>query len=138
MQHEQFKDFQNTKNINNKNFGKQLSVLIFIIFLIRLYLNFFSITEIILITLSISFMVISFIKPIFFRPIQIIFSSLAILLGKIINPIIMILLYTIIFIPFGLILKIFRYDPLGEKKNNFKSYWTYSNNSNKKFFKQQF
>ena len=138
MQHEQFKDFQNTKNINNKNFGKQLSVLIFIIFLIRLYLNFFSITEIILITLSISFMVISFIKPIFFRPIQIIFSSLAILLGKIINPIIMILLYTIIFIPFGLILKIFRYDPLGEKKHNFKSYWTYSNNSNKKFFKQQF
>ena len=83
-------------------------------------------------------MVISFIKPIFFRPIQIIFSSLAILLGKIINPIIMILLYTIIFIPFGLILKIFRYDPLGEKKHNFKSYWTYSNNSNKKFFKQQF
>ena len=52
MQHEQLKDFQNTTIISNKSFGIQLSAIFFIIFLIRLYFNFFGVVEIILILLS--------------------------------------------------------------------------------------
>ena len=59
MQHEQLKDFQDTKVVNNKSFGIQLSAIFFIIFLIRLYLNFFNILEVTLVSLSVFFIIIS-------------------------------------------------------------------------------
>ena len=139
MQHEQLKDFQNTLSISNKNFGIQLSIIFFIIFLIRLYLNFFNILEIILIFLSVFFITISFIKPSLLNHIRIIFSQLARILAKIINPIIMFIFYLFIFIPFGIVLKFFHYDPLKERINeNLKSYWNFSKEFNKRYFKKQF
>ena len=53
MQHEQLKDFQDTKNISNKSFGIQLCAIFFIIFLIRLYFNFFNVLEVTLASLSV-------------------------------------------------------------------------------------
>ena len=139
MQHEQLKDFQNTTIITNKSFGIQLSAIFFIIFLIRLYFNFFGVVEIILILLSAFFITISYIKPSFLNLIKIIFLGLTTLLAKFINPIIMFIFYLFIFIPFGLVLKIFRYDPLKEKINkNLKSYWNFSKEFNKRYFKKQF
>jgi len=139
MQHEQLKDFQDSISISNKSFGIQLSAVLFIVFLIRLYLKFFGVTELILILLSIFFIIISYLKPSFLNLIKVLFSKLAKLLAKIINPIIMFILYLLIFVPFGFILKIFRYDPLKEKINkNLKSYWSYSNEFNKKYFTKQF
>ena len=139
MQHEQLKDFQDTQVITNKSFGIQLSVVFFIIFLIRLYFNFFNILEIVLISLSFFFIIISFYKPSFLNSIRTIFSELAKLLAKIFNPIIMFIFYLLVFIPFGLVLKIFRYDPLNEKINkNLKSYWDFSKKFNKRYFKNQF
>ena len=139
MLHEQLKDFQNTTLINNKSFGAQLSLIFFIIFLIRLYFDFFGILEIILILSSAFFITISYLRPSFLNLIRIIFLELAKLLAKFINPIIMFLLYLFIFIPFGLVLKIFRYDPLKNKINkNLKSYWNFSNVFNKRYFKKQF
>ena len=139
MQHEQLKDFQDTKVVNNKSFGIQLSAIFFIIFLIRLYLNFFNILEVTLVSLSVFFITISFIKPSFLNRIRIIFSQLARILAKIINPIIMFILYLFIFIPFGIVLKFFSYDPLKEGMNkNLKSYWNFSKEFNKRYFKKQF
>jgi glucan phosphoethanolaminetransferase (alkaline phosphatase superfamily) len=139
MQHEQLKDFQNSISTNNKSFGIQLSAVFFIVFLIRLYLKFFGVTELILILLSIFFIIISYLKPSFLNLIQVLFSKLAKLLAKIINPIVMFFFYLLIFVPFGFILKIFRYDPLKEKINkNLNSYWNHSNEFNKKYFTKQF
>ena len=139
MQHEQLKDFQNTKIISNKSFGIQLSAIFFLIFLIRLYFNFFNILEVTLVSLSVFFITISFIKPSILNRIRIIFSQLARLLARIINPIIMFIFYLFIFIPFGIVLKFFRYDPLKERKNeNLKSYWNFSKEFNKRYFKKQF
>ena len=51
----------------------------------------------------------------------------------------MFIFYLLIFVPFGFILKVFRYDPLKEKINkNLKSYWIFSKELNKKYFKKQF
>ena len=139
MQHEQLKDFQDTKIISNKSFGIQLSAIFFLIFLIRLYFNFFNILEVTLVSLSVFFITISFIKPSILNRVRIIFSQLAILLARIINPIIMFIFYLFIFIPFGIVLKFFRYDPLKERKNeNLKSYWNFSKEFNKRYFKKQF
>ena len=138
MQHEQLKDFQNTTIISNKSFGIQLSAIFFIIFLIRLYFNFFGVVEIILILLSAFFITISYIKPSFLNLIKIIFLGLTKLLVKFINPIIMFIFYLFIFIPYGFVLKIFSYDPLKEKINkNLKSYWNFSKEFNKRYFKKK-
>ena len=133
------KDFQSTIVTTNKSFGIQLSAIFFIIFLIRLYFNFFGVPELILILLSTFFIIISYLRPGFLNLIKNIFSKFAKLLAKFLNPIIMFIFYLLIFVPFGFILKIFRYDPLKEKINkNLKSYWNYSNEFNKKYFTKQF
>ena len=139
MQHEQLKDFQNTIVTTNKSFGIQLSAIFFIIFLIRLYFNFFGITELILILFSTFLIIISYLRPNFLNLIKKIFSEFSKLLAKFLNPIIMFIFYLLIFVPFGFILKIFRYDPLKEKiNNNLKSYWIFSKGLKKKYFKKQF
>ena len=139
MQHEQLKDFQNTIVTTNKSFGIQLSAIFFIILLVRLYFNFFGVVELILISLSTFFIIISYLRPNFLNLIKNIFSEFTKLLAKFLNPIIMFIFYLLIFIPFGFILKIFRYDPLKEKiNNNLKSYWIFSKGFKKKYFKKQF
>ena len=139
MLHEQLKDFQNLQVTSNKSFGLQFAAIFFIIFLVRLYFNFFAVLEITLISFSIFFIIISFFKPSFLKFIKIIFSQVAKLLAIIINPIIMFILYLFIFVPFGIILKVFRYDPLKEDINkNLKSYWNFSKGFNKRYFKKQF
>ena len=139
MQHEQLKDFQNTIVTTNKSFGIQLSAIFFIILLVRLYFNFFGVVELILILLSTFFIIISYLRPSFLNLIKNIFSKFAKLLAKFLNPIIMFIFYLLIFVPFGFILKVFRYDPLKEKINkNLKSYWIFSKELNKKYFKKQF
>jgi len=51
----------------------------------------------------------------------------------------MFIFYLFIFIPYGFVLKIFSYDPLKEKINkNLKSYWNFSKEVNKRYFKKQF
>ena len=139
MSHDQFKDFQNATKINNKSFGIQLSIIFFIIFLIRLYLNFYGLIELILIFFSIFLFTISFIKTSLINPIRIFFLKLANFLSKFFNPIVMFIFYLFIFIPFGIFLKFFKYDPLKEKINkNLKSYWNYSKKNPKKYFTKQF
>ena len=139
MTHEQLKDFQYNKNISNKTFGIQLSVILFIIFLIRLYFKHFEVFEVALLSLSIFFIIISFLKPTLLNFFRKIFFKLAILLAKIINPLVMLVFYIFIFVPFGLILKLFNYDPLEEKINkNVETYWDTFKSENKNYFKKQF
>jgi len=139
MLHEQLKDFQNQQAISNKSFALQLSAIFFIILLVRLYFNFFNILEISLIFFSILFIIISFFKPSFISPIRITFSQIAKILARIINPIVMFIFYLFIFVPFGIILKVFRYDPLNEDINkNLKSYWDSSKKLSERYFKKQF
>ena len=100
MQHEQLKDFQNTTIISNKSFGIQLSAIFFIIFLIRLYFNFFGVVEIILILLSAFFITISYIKPSFLNLIKIIFLGLTTLLANVV-VVVAIVLLTVVFVLFS-------------------------------------
>ena len=139
MLHEQLKDFQNNKNVSNKAFGIQLSLILLIVFLIRFYFDHFGLLEIILISLTAIITIIAYINPSLLNFLRIIFFNLAKLLARFFNPIIMLVFYVIIMLPFGIFLKIFQYDPLKEKINkNLKTYWIYSKKVNKRFFRQQF
>ena len=51
----------------------------------------------------------------------------------------MLVFYIFIFIPFGVVLKFFNYNPLNEKiDKDLNSYWSNLQNKNKKYFKKQF
>ena len=139
MSHEQLKDYQNNKDITNKSFGIQLSLIFFIIFLIRFYFSYFAFFEFTLIFLSVFFAILSFFKPSFLTFFKKLFLELGMLLARIINPIVMLVFYIFIFIPFGVVLKFFNYNPLNEKiDKDLNSYWSNLQNKNKKYFKKQF
>ena len=139
MQHEQLKDFQVTQKISNKKFGIQLSIIFLLIFLTRLYFNYFNFLEYSLITLSLLFFVIAYLKPALLKMLKVLFLGLGEFIFKIINPVIMLILYIFLFLPFGLALKMLNYDPLKEKNNkNINSYWSVKKENYKKNFKDQF
>ena len=139
MQHEQLKDFQVTQKISNKKFGIQLSIIFLLIFLTRLYFNYFNFLEYSLITLSLLFFVIAYLKPALLKMLKVLFLGLGEFIFKIINPVIMLILYIFLFLPFGLALKMLNYDPLKEKNNkNINSYWSVKKENYKKNFKNQF
>ena len=139
MQHEQLKDFQVTQKISNKKFGIQLSIIFLLIFLTRLYFNYFNFLEYSLITLSLLFFIIAYLKPALLEMLKVLFLGLGEFIFKIINPVIMLILYIFLFLPFGLALKMLNYDPLKEKNNkNTNSYWSVKKENYKKNFKNQF
>jgi hypothetical protein len=64
----------------------------------------------------------SFTVPIVIRPLNIVWMKFALLLSKIMNPIVMLALFLIAIVPAGLIMQT-RYDPLRRKRAPVKSYW---------------
>lgn len=73
--------------------------------------------------LSAAFLLTAEYKPLWLRPLNILWFKFSMLLFKIVNPLIMLLLFTVLFIPAGLIMQL-RLDPLGRKRDpNAKSYW---------------
>jgi hypothetical protein len=65
---------------------------------------------------------ISFIVPIVLRPLNIVWMKFALLLSKVMNPIVMLLLFLIAIVPAGLLMQI-GYDPLRRKRGEGKTYW---------------
>ena len=72
---------------------------------------------------SIAIFVISFSFPIVLRPFNILWIRFGYLLSKITTPLFLLLIYFTLFIPIGIVMKIFRLDPLRQRKNIYKSFW---------------
>ena len=73
--------------------------------------------------LSIIFLVLGLIDSSILTPLNLLWFKFGILLGRIISPIIMAMVFFCVVTPTGLIMKIFRKDLLNLKKKNKKSYW---------------
>ena len=65
---------------------------------------------------------VSIVRPILLRPLNIVWMRFALLLSKVMNPIVMMLLFLIAIVPAGLLMQI-GYDPLKRKRPDGKSYW---------------
>lgn len=66
--------------------------------------------------------VVSFTVPYVLRPLNIAWMRFAILLSKVMNPIVMLVLFAIAIVPAGLIMQLVR-DPLRRRKGNVASHW---------------
>ena len=74
--------------------------------------------------ISFAFLLVSFIRPTILKPLNNLWIKLGELLGKIIAPIVMALVYFVVLTPISLIVRIFGKDLLGLKLlKKTKSYW---------------
>lgn len=111
---------------SNKKFGAFFSL---IFFSIALYLSFTgkNYISIILTILGILFIVIIFTKPDILLPFNKAWMRFGFLLGVIVSPIILGLLFYIIFTPTSIFMRLILRDELSLKRKNVNSYWKLKN-----------
>ena len=106
---------------SNKNFG----IVFFIFFLIcSLYplLNNGSINPWLL-SISIIFLILGLLNSKILKPLNILWFKFGILLGRVVSPLIMIIIFFLIVTPIGILMRILNKDLINLKFNNNKSYW---------------
>ena len=72
--------------------------------------------------LCLGFLAVSLAKPALLRPLNLVWFRFSRLLNKIVNPIILGLMFLIAIVPFGLILRIWS-DPMRRKRSDGPTYW---------------
>ena len=74
--------------------------------------------------IAIIILILSFTFPLIFKYPNILWINLGILLGRLISPIVMGIIYLGVFLPFGIVMKLFKHDPLDLKySKEAKTYW---------------
>jgi len=68
-------------------------------------------------------LILSFLKPVLLKPFNLLWMKLGALLGKVVPPIVMLVIFFVIVTPIGIVLKIFKKDLLGLNFSDHKSYW---------------
>ena len=119
---------KNIKLPSNRNFG----VVFFIVFLIIALWPILKQNEIRIWSLILSFIffVLGLINSKLLTPLNKLWFKFGIILGNIIAPIVMGIVFFLVVTPTGLIMRIFRKDILKLKKNNKDSYWIDKDNTN--------
>ena len=106
---------------SNKNFG----IVFFIFFLIcSLYplLNDESINPLLLL-ISIIFLILGLLNSKILKPLNILWFKFGILLGRIVSPLIMIIIFFLIVTPIGILMRLLAKDLLFLKYNDKETYW---------------
>ena len=114
-------NLKNREIESNKNFG----IIFFIVFLILALIPLKNNGEIKLwsLIISIIFLYLAIINSKILTPFKKIWIKLGMILGKVISPLIMGLIFFLIITPIGLIIRLFGKDLLNLKFNKKKSYW---------------
>ena len=120
---------------SNKSFG----IVFFIVFLIIAFWPFVTITTVKIwpLIISIIFFILGMMNSKILSPLNLIWFKFGILLGSIVSPIVMSIIFFVVITPIGIIMKILGKDLLNKKYNKKKSYWIVKDNS-KNSMKQQF
>ena len=107
----------------NRNFG-----IVFGIFFLILFVYFYISYKLILITkvfffLSFTFFTLGLLNSKILTPLNYLWTKFGIYLGKILSPIIMMIIFFLIVTPIGLLMRILRKDLINLKFNNNNTYW---------------
>ena len=122
----------------NKKFGKFFCLIFFLASLYTYYLKIIYLTYFLLF-LSIVFLLLSYIAPRLLHPLNKIWMGFGYILSLIVKPIILGIIFFIIFTPVSIIMKILRRDELLLKKRNVSSFWkTRTNNKYHDNFNKQY
>ena len=120
---------------SNRNFG----IVFFVVFsLIALYpLSYGGEIRIWSLIISLIFLILGLLNSIILAPLNKIWFKFGILLGKIVSPLVMGIIFFFVVTPIGLIMRLFGKDVLNLKYNKNKSYWIEKNDPRSKM-KNQF
>ena len=115
----------NVKISSNRSFG----IVFFIVFLIIAIYPLINNADLRIwsLIISIIFLILGLINSKFLTPLNKLWFKFGLLLGRLISPIIMGIIFFFVVTPIGLILRVFGKDVLNLKKNNSKSYWIKKN-----------
>ncbi len=126
---------QKVKLPSNRNFGIVFCIVFFIIatwpILSENNIRIWSLI------LSFIFLILGILNSKLLKPLNKIWFKFGLILGKLVAPIVMGIVFFFVVTPTGLIMKILRKDLLNLKKNNSTTYWIKRDNSNSNF-KNQF
>jgi len=124
---------------NNISSNKSFGIVFFIFFLVVGFYHFFFNQEIRLwsVILSLIFLILGLINSRILTPLNLLWFKFGILLGKIVSPVIMGLVFFLVVTPTGLIMRMLKKDLLRLKKQNKKTYWI-ERKENKSEMKNQF
>jgi len=116
---------EDVKISSNRSFG----IVFFIVFLIIAIYPLINNADLRIwsLVISIIFLILGLINSKFLSPLNKLWFKFGLLLGRLISPIIMGIIFFFVVTPIGLILRIFGKDVLNLKKNNSKSYWIKKN-----------
>ena len=119
---------KNIKLPTNRNFGIVFSVVFLLIALWPLLKQ--NDVRIWSLIISIIFLILGLLNSNILLPLNKLWFKFGILLGSIVAPIVMGIVYFLVVTPIGLIMRMFRKDLLNLKKNNKNTYWIDKDNSN--------
>ena len=116
---------EDIKISSNRSFG----IVFFIVFLIVAIYPLINNADLRIwsLIISIIFLILGLINSKFLTPLNKLWFKFGLLLGRLISPIIMGMIFFFVVTPIGLLLRIFGKDVLNLKKNNAKSYWIKKN-----------
>ena len=125
---------QKIKISSNRNFG----IVFFIVFLIIAFWPLLNSNEINYwsLAISITFLILGWANSKILTPLNKIWFKFGILLGNVVGPIVMGIIFFLIVTPTSIIMKILGKDLLNLKKNNNNSYWIEKNNQKSKMKNQ--
>tara|TARA_B100000787_G_scaffold88475_1_gene65362 strand:+ start:1914 stop:2306 length:393 start_codon:yes stop_codon:yes gene_type:complete len=128
-------DIKNNNKPSNKNFG----IVFFIVFLLVAFypLTFNGEIKIWSLLISLLFLLLGMMNSKILTPLNKTWFKFGIILGKIVSPIIMGIIFFLVVTPIGLIMRVFKKDILNLKYNNDKTYWVKKNGQKSKM-KNQF
>lgn len=122
---------------SDKKFGYVFAIVFFLLGISSLIITFY--LRLVLFGLSFSFLAAALLNPDTLRPANKLWMRFGLILNKVISPIILAVLFFAVFMPVGLILKLFRKDILNLRLNkSLKSYWIDSTQTLPTSMKDQF
>ena len=124
----------NIKISSNRSFG----IVFFIVFFVIAVYPLLNHGELRLwsLTISLMFLILGIINSKILLPLNKLWFRFGILLGKIVSPIIMGIIFFLVVTPIGLIMRLFNKDLLKLKYNNHQTYWIKKTDTNNRMNKQ--
>ena len=132
-------DISNLKLPSNRKFGFFFTIVFFIMgFYFFSKNNAYALT--ISFIVSVLFLLITILNADLLLPLNKLWMSFGLLLGNIVNPIILGIIFFLLFTPISLMMKLFGRDELKLKNSSHSTYWKECNNENfqKEIFEHQF
>tara|TARA_B110001450_G_C17645026_1_gene490851 strand:- start:1443 stop:1832 length:390 start_codon:yes stop_codon:yes gene_type:complete len=114
------------KTSSNKSFGIVFSIVFIIIFIYPLLK--YGVIRYWPLIISLVFLILGFLKPNLLTPLNKVWTKFGMLLGNLISPIIMGIIFFLVVTPIALIMRILGKDLLNLRKSNHDTYWIKKNN----------